>query len=1541
MKRAMVALCVLVLVLVLTLPFLVSTQWFRDRVREKIVSYTESATGGKVDLGSFRFDGTGMRATITDFVIHGTEDPGQAPLLRTRRAEMVLKLFPSFRHAYELDSLDVDSPQVHLIVYPDGHTNVPSPKIKPPNNTTVLQDLVDLAIHKFDIRNGALNFANRKINFSAHGENLVTQLSFDTLKQSYDGQISVNPLVVQNTPLDVLLPVHLERDKAQLTQARIATPQSEITGSASLQHLTDPKIAANLSARLSLVDLNQIAGLKLDLRAKNVPRQLLADLILADNKIAGANLRLGDSTLQASGQNAGLRVAAKLSLPQLAQLFTQPSLAAAGTADLSSMLISAPNQLRADDLRLSVLGGTFAGIGSLTDLRRYSLAGDLKGFDIKKLAPDLGYTGLISGQLAADGDVYKVGRSFVAKANLTIQPSASKGVPVSGKLNLDSNGTVANSYLVLPNSRLDVSGSLNHELQIKLVSHDLADFRPIAGGESIPVKFVSGGAATFEGTVTGSIADPRITGRISAKHFTLEDRPFDELSAGVSVSSSHAAIQDGSLARGALAAQFTAEVGLRRWKPESTEALTAAVQLRNADIADVLAFAGEKDVSLTGAINADAHISGTIGNPQGLATLTVVNGTASGYKFDRLSATLTLADVLVTLSNSQLIAGTAQINATGTYRHPRDSFSTGHFDVKVGSNPMPLDQFRKQNTAGSVQVNANIAGDSLASGLQITSINGNVEGRALRYEGETLGDLHATANTAGNAVNFSLNAAPFGSAVHVTGQTRFTKDYPSTADLKIASLPMERVAALAGREDLPIAGKLTADAKLSGTLSDPNATATFSLSNGTLYEHVDNVQGQIAYAKNELQVESFNVSSGSARLSLSGSYTHPPETFQQGQVRFTVKSNDMQLAQFKKLQELRPGLAGILKLDATGEGRVQKAEPPLLLTTLNANLAANGLSINKQPVGNAALTAQTQGQDLTFKLQSDFAHADISSSGTVQLRGDYQTKADLSFKSLTYAGLRPWLPLTNMQIASTDLDGVMEGSASISGPALKPEELTAKLQIPKLQLAASPRPGLSTKMSRLTLQNEGPIVLTLNRSVVRIESAHIVGPHTNLNLAGTATFQPKQALDIQADGTLDVGVLQSLDRDLYSSGSVTLQAKITGPLDDPSLNGQLQLKSASMNLIDVPNGVSNANGTVIFNGKSAVIQSLTAESGGGSITVGGNATYKAGNATFRLTANAKNVRVRYPESVSTLADAAITLNGNFDRSVLSGTVTVQRIGFNPHSDFGSILSAAAPPIQAPSSPNSLLSSVHLQIQVRTSPGIQFQSALAQNVEATANLRVRGTLDEPDVLGRIDITQGELVFFGAKYTVNQGSIAFYDPTKITPVLNVDLETNLQGVDIILTISGPADNLKLTHRSDPPLPFDQVLSLLAAGRTPTDPTIAARQPLAPPQSVEDVGESALLSQVVASPITDRLSRVFGITELKIAPAFVTGSVLPQARVTLSQQVARNVNFTYITDVSHSDVQIFQVEWSISDKWSAVATRDESGLFGIDFYYKRKFK
>src|SRR6185295_6188819 len=136
-------------------------------------------------------------------------------------------------------------------------------------------------------------------------------------------------------------------------------------------------------------------------------------------------------------------------------------------------------------------------------------------------------------------------------------------------------------------------------------------------------------------------------------------------------------------------------------------------------------------------------------------------------------------------------------------------------------------------------------------------------------------------------------------------------------------------------------------------------------------------------------------------------------------------------------------------------------------------------------------------------------------------------------------------------------------------------------------------------------------------------------------------------------------------------------------------------------------------------------------------------------------------------------------------------------------------------------------------------------ALTQNLQADANLTLRGNADHPGMLGRATVTQGEVIFFGSKYTIDQGTISFFNPQKIEPILNVDLETSLQGVDVTLSVSGPVDRLKLSYRSDPPLQLPEIVSLLASGKAPTsDPVLAARQPVAPQQSFGQTGASTLL-------------------------------------------------------------------------------------------------
>ena len=87
--------------------------------------------------------------------------------------------------------------------------------------------------------------------------------------------------------------------------------------------------------------------------------------------------------------------------------------------------------------------------------------------------------------------------------------------------------------------------------------------------------------------------------------------------------------------------------------------------------------------------------------------------------------------------------------------------------------------------------------------------------------------------------------------------------------------------------------------------------------------------------------------------------------------------------------------------------------------------------------------------------------------------------------------------------------------------------------------------------------------------------------------------------------------------------------------------------------------------------------------------------------------------------------------------------------------------------------------------------------------------------------------------------------------------------------------------------------------------------------------------------------RLQRFFGVSRLKIDPQLtgLTGS--PQARLTIEQQVTPEILFTYITDVSNTNTQLFRVEWAFNKNWSAILTRQESGYVGVDFAYKKRFK
>jgi len=1598
----------LVIVVIVAAIFVVQTDWFRAYVKQKIIASTEESTGGRVEVDAFSFDWRQMRAVVTGFVIHGYEPPGAAPFLSAHRVQVDMRLFTSIHHLLDVAYLGIEKPEGNVIVFPDGRTNIPNPKQKSTSNETPLETVVNLAVDHFELTNGLLTVASQKQRLNIRGNDLKAELWYNALKQGYRGQLSFQPLYFasgRNTPVEftVTLPVMLERDRIEFHDARISSALSSVIINGSVESMRDPKISAHVNGRLALADLKNAGDLPIVTGLKNIPSAVDLDgnAVVTGNSIRvnGLRLSIGHSDLEASGTlksplgTGALEFKSRLALGELGRLAkvagrpegtvvlngnakldannnyqVDGNLQATGVSfqqgaqrisniNLYSAIVLDPHQLELKGLRLAAFGGQFEGNASIHDLARYRVDGSLRSLDLSAAARAAGqkqfpYSGVVSGPIEAAGDLKTPGTASVtATARLSITPGR-RGIPVSGRLNAAYNGAtddirVENSYIGLPHTRLTLNGAVDKQLNIALTSSDLSDLLAATSMNSKPPVTLNGGQASFTGVVTGMLTSPHVAGHLSVNRFSVEGRGFDKLDSDAAVSSTGAAIRNGSLNRGSMQAQFSATVGLRNWEALPNQLVTADASIRDGDLADVLALAGQSSNDYSGKLGANLHLSGTIGNPRGSAGLLVTNGAIYGEPFDRIQAQVNLTDQLVTVTNASLESGAARVNLTGEFQHPRDSFTTGRLHAHVQSNQVDLAQIQnvqkqRANTAGLLELNADVTGNlSAVSGgkqqteFQLTSVNGDASARGLRFEGETYGELTATAHTSGPAVTYQLTSDFAGANIRVNGNTQLAGGYPTTADANIRNLPVERMLQVAQRTDIPAKGNLSGTAHLTGTIENPQGSADMDLASAVIFdEPVDHLRARVTYLASTIDVQQLQIVSGRSQIDLAARYDHPSGNLQQGQLQFRVNSTRIDLARIKHVQERRPGLGGVLQIEANGAAEIHEKDPRLAIRDLDANIKASGLAAQGKNFGDASLTAKTAGGKLNLTLDSNLANATIHGSGDAQLSADYPIDAQLAFSNVTWTRVQDLLGFNNGE--PSQFEAVADGQVSLRGPVMKTDQLIGSLQIARLKVNNIPAAGAGPA-HLVVFQNQGPISATLDHDVVRIDNAHLTGPQTDIQAKGSVPLKG-QAMNITVNGNMNLAMLQNFSEDITSSGSVVLATTVRGSLTKPLANGTMELKNASFNYASLPNGISKANGVVTFSGNSALVRNLTAESGGGKVTLDGFATLD-GTVRFGLRGNASNVRVRLQQGVSIVTDANLRLAGTSDGSVLSGTVTVERVTYAPRTDLGSVLTRAAPPVQGSAAPSPLLDNMKLDIQVRSTGATAVQTSLAENLQADADLHIRGTANNPGVLGRITVTEGQLVFFGSTYTVNTGTIGFFNPVRIDPILDLSLETTAKGVNVVLRATGPIDNIKLSYTSDPPLQFQEIVALLAAGTTPTsDPTLLANQPSQPAQNFEQMGESAVVGAAIANPVASQLQRVFGVSQLKVDPAFTSGSQLPTAQVTLQQQIASNLTFTYTTPLNSSNTQIIRIEWALNPQWSAVAMRDQNGIFSVNFLFKK---
>lgn len=680
-------------------------------------------------------------------------------------------------------------------------------------------------------------------------------------------------------------------------------------------------------------------------------------------------------------------------------------------------------------------------------------------------------------------------------------------------------------------------------------------------------------------------------------------------------------------------------------------------------------------------------------------------------------------------------------------------------------------------------------------------------------------------------------------------------------------------------------------------------------------------------------------------LAVAGAWTHPEGDFRNGSLRLQTKLAGFHTTDWAAFRKLPLAVESTLGAEAQLSLAVE--DGVARLTSLNGKLEAPRIKAGRQEFGALQVSGTTTDGRLSLLARLDTAPGRAEMEGRVELSGHFPAEARLQVPGVSTAMIERLLADAGaLEGEPWPLAGSLDIEAECRGRLDEPLSLSGHVRVGRLELrpAGAVGPENSRVAGDLTLRNSGPLLLAFDAKSVHVTAAQLSALETELALSGSYDFASVSPWNLEARGTANLAVLGSFYPGLIASGSGRLRAAIRGAAADPQMSGQMDVVKGAFFLKDIPNGIEDVNGTVYFEKNRANIQRLTGVSGGGTVGLSGFASFGRGGLAYRLQAGFTNVRVRYPEGVSNTLDANLTLTGAPAGSVLAGLITVKRSGFIVSGDLASMVGNAGNPIPAGAAQNEFLRNLQFDIRIRTAPDAVFVTSYTSDLQTEADLRLRGSPAKPVLLGSINANQGQVNFFGNRYTISRGEILFFNTATVLPQIDLDLETRLRGITVYLNVSGPLSRLNVNYRSEPPLQSSEILALLTVGRTPlaTSSSVVASDRIRSQTVMENsAGSNTLLGGALTAGLNTRTERFFGASRIRIDPSAVGVDNLPQARLSIEQSISRDVAITFVTNLNRSQQQVVRLEWDLSRQWSLIAIKDENGSFAVDFLYRRRFQ
>jgi translocation and assembly module TamB len=698
----------------------------------------------------------------------------------------------------------------------------------------------------------------------------------------------------------------------------------------------------------------------------------------------------------------------------------------------------------------------------------------------------------------------------------------------------------------------------------------------------------------------------------------------------------------------------------------------------------------------------------------------------------------------------------------------------------------------------------------------------------------------------------------------------------------------------------PATGDLSADVTLQGSQLNPVGRGSANLVKARVYNQPVQTLTLEFQAANGAVNSTWNVKTlaGSADANL----IYYPKS--RG-YDLRLNANNVTLEKLEAIQAKNLAVKGTLTASATGKGTLDNPQ-------LTATVQVPQLQFQQSVITGIKANLNVANHRAQATLNSAIQQSSLQAKANVNLDGrDYYTTATVDTTVLPVAALLAVYVTT----LPTGLQGQMELHASLKGPLKDKSRMEAHLVIPTL----------NATYESVQISNKGPIRVDYANSVVSLQPSELSGTGTSIRFAGQVPLRGTGAMSLNAQGNINLRLLRLVSPDVRSSGTMALDIRTAGSASNPQVTGTIRVQNANLSTASMPFGLEQMNGLMNLNKDQVQISDLTAQMGGGQVTAGGFITYRP-DVQFNLVLNGNSVRLRYPDGLRSVLSSSLTLIGNRQSARLDGRVLIDSLSFTQDFDLANFMNQFTGDT-APPSGESFADNVNLNISVQSTEQLSAVSSQV-SLEGQANLRVIGTASNPVIVGRADLTSGEIFFMKRRYQLERGIINFTNTDRTTPDVNLLITTTINQYNLSLTIVGPIDKLRTSYVSDPPLPPVDVINLIARGQTTEETT---------PTSL---GANSILAQGLASQVGSQISKLAGISSLTIDPLIGGDNRNPSARIAIQQRVTRDFIFTFSTDVTSAQREVIQLEYQLNRRWSVSATRDENGGVAFDAKFHKVF-